>query len=247
MLNLENILSQFEIDRLHKTHNLKSISKLVDWIAQTLNSFPWTYEWAVRSMATEDLDKNIENPLKTILIISWLCHATNQGKLSFNGKPIRLKMDDYLVHHIWSFSLPSQHYSMCIESLYLFYQSTNGFSANFLSLDQLRVYPALKSDKPILKGKQRSYLKVKEQICQVVEQAFLQHNLYMPIPPNVYNPLSKKDVNNWLSLVLNANCVDTLQVSNEILDHLAHVQAVCQKYGKQSNTAKDVQPVWISF
>lgn len=246
MLNLENVLTQFEIDQLQKTRNLKSTSKLVNWIAQTLNYFPWTYEYAVRK-AAEDLNKDIENPLKTIIITSWLCHAAEKGKLSYNSQPIRLKMDDYLVHHIWSFALPTQHYSMCVESLYLFYQDTNGIETEFLSLDQLRVYPALKSDNPVVRGKQRSYLKVKEQICRVVEQAFLHHNLYLPTPPKVYNLLNKKDVNEWFSLVLDANGVNTVQVSNEILDHIAHVQAVCQKYARQSNTTKEVQPVWISF
>ncbi len=114
-------------------------------------------------------------------------------------------------------------------------------------LDQLRVYPALKSDKPLLRGKQHSYLKVKKQICQIVEQAFLQHGLYLPTPLKVYNPLSKVDVNEWFSSILVTNNVNPVQVSNEILDHVAQVQAICQKYAKLRNTEKNVQPVWVIF
>jgi len=185
--------------------------------------------------------------LKTILITSCLSHATVQGKLTYKDKPIRIKMDDYLVHHIWDLSLPTEHYSMCVESLYLFYQETNGFNAEFLSLDELRVYPALKSEKPKLRGKQRSYLKVKNLICQGVEQAFLQHHLYLPTLPKVYNPLSKVDVDQWFSSILVANSINPIQVSNEILDHVAQVKTVCQKYAKRRNTEKNVQSIWVSF
>ncbi len=151
---MEDILTKPEIFRLKRTRNLKyKLPKLVHWIAQTLNYFPWTYEYGVRIEAG-DSTKDVENPLKTILITSWLCHAIEQGKLAYNGKPIQIKMDDYLVHHIWDFSLPTEHYSMCVESLYLFYQDTNGFETEFLSLEQLRVYPALKYDRPKLRGKQ---------------------------------------------------------------------------------------------
>lgn len=247
MLHLEDVLTKSEGIQIRKTRNLKSTSpKLVHWIAQTLNYFPLTYEYAVQKEA-EDFTKDVENPLKTILITSWLCRAADQGKLAYNNKPIRLKMNDYLVRHIWSPSLPTEHYSMCVESLYLFYRETNGLETEFLSLDQLRVYLALKSDSPMLRGKQRSYLKVKEQICQAIEQAFLQHNLYIPTPPKVYDSLSKVNVNNWFSLVLDSNSVNSVQVSNEILDHIAQVQAICQKYAKQQDTTKNVQPVWISF
>lgn len=247
MLRLENALTKSEIERLQKTHNLKSTnSKLVLWIAQSLNYFPFTYQYAVKKQS-EDLGKDVENPLKSIVTTSWLCHAANQGKLAYNNKPIRLKMDDFLVHHVWSPSLRRGHYSMCVESLYLFYQDTGGFETEFLSLDQMRVYPALKSDKPKLKGKQRSYLKVKEQICQVVEQAFTQHNLRLPTPPNVYDPLNKIDVNQWFSKILNINDANSVELNQDILDHLSRVQTVCNSYVKPKHGAKDIQPVWISF
>lgn len=244
---LKNILTQSEIFQLERTRDIKStLPSLVHWIAQTLNYFPWTYEYGVRTEAGYST-KDIENPLKTILITSWLCHAIEQGKLAYNDKPIRIKMDDYLVHHLWDLSLPTEHYSMCVESLYLFYQETNSLKAEFLSLDQLRVYPALKSDKPNLKGKQRCYLKVRNRICQVVEQAFLQHRLYLPTPPKVYNPLSKVDVDKWFSSLLVTNNINPVQASNEILNHVAQVQAICQKYPKRRNTEKNVQSVWVSF
>jgi hypothetical protein len=108
-------------------------------------------------------------------------------------------------------------------------------------------YPALKSGKPKLKGKQHCYLKVKNQICQIVEQAFLQHHLYLPTPPKVYNPLSKVDVSEWFSSILIANSINPIQVSNEILDHVSQVQGICQKYAKRRNTEKNVQSVWVSF
>ena len=247
MLRLENALTKTEIQRLQETHSLKSTdSKLVLWIAQTLNYFPFTYEYAVKKQS-EELGKDVENPLKTIVTTSWLCHAANQGKLAYNNKPIRLKMDDFLVHHIWSPSLRRGHYSMCVESLYLFYQQTSGFETEFLSLDQMRVYPALKSDKPKLQGKQLSYLKAKEEICQVVEQAFTQHNLHLPTPLNVYDPLNRVDVNQWFSKILNTNNANPIELNNDILDHLSQVRAVCDRHVKSKHGAKDIQPVWISF
>jgi hypothetical protein len=247
MYQLENVLTKSEIEQLKKTYNLKSTeSKLVLSMAQAFIYFPFTYEYAVKK-ESEDLGKDVENPLKTILITSWLCHAANQGKLAYNHKPIRLKMDDFLVHHIWSPSLQTKHYSMCVESLYLFYQQTSGFKTEFLSLDQMRVYPALKSDKPKLKGKQSSYLKVKEQICQVVEQAFMQHNLHLPTPPKVYDPLNGVDVNEWFSKILNINNANSIEINKDILDHVSQVKAVCDSYVKPKHNAKDIQPVWISF
>jgi hypothetical protein len=246
-LKLDTILAQVEIEQLKNTSNLKEGSKLINFMAQTFNFLPWTYEYAVKSAATEDFDLDTENPLKTILIISWLCQAASQGKLTYNGKPIRLKMDDFLVHHLWSFSVPTEHYSMCVESLYLFYQQTHGVETKFLSLDQLRVYPALKANNSAFNGKQRSYLKVKEQICHVVEQAFHQYSLHLPSPPQVYNPLSKRDVNDWFSLILEKNDTNPVQLNDEILEHIANIQAVSQKFTSKRNPTKDIQPVWINF
>jgi hypothetical protein len=251
MLQLENVLSQSEIDNLKNTHNLKSTeSKLLLSIAQTLNSLPFTYEYAVKRQS-EELGKDVENPLKTILITSWLCNAANQGKLAYNNKPIRLKMDDFLSHHIWNPSLPTEHYSMCVESLYLFYQDTIGLKTEFLSLDQMRVYPALKSDNPKLKGKQSSYLKVKEQICQVVEQAFNQHNLNIPTTPKIYDPLNVVDVNEWFSKIFNINNANPVQINKDILDHVSQVKAICDSYVKpyvkSKHNLKDTQAVWVSF
>lgn len=251
MRQLENVLSQSEIAQLKNTHNLKTTTpKLAITIAQTLNFLPFTYEYAVKKQS-EELGKDVENPLKTILIISWLCNAANQGKLAYNNKPIRLKMDDLLTHHIWNYSLPTEHYSMCVESLYLFYQDTIGLKTEFLSLDQMRVYPALKSEKPKLKGKQSSYLKVKEQICQVVEQAFKQHNLNIPTTPIIYDPLNVVDVNEWFTEILNINNANPVQINQDILDHVSQVKAICDSYVKPyvkpKNNVKDTQPVWISF
>ncbi len=201
MLNLENTLTQPEIDRLKKTHDLITPSKVVNFIAQTLNSIPWTYESVVR-ISAEGVRDDIENPLKTILIMNWLYHSVSQGKLTYKEKPIRLKMNDYLAHHFWSFSFPGEHYSMCVESLYLLYQRTNNLEEDFLSLDQLRVYPSLKSRKPNLKGRQASYIKVKEQICNRVENAFSQHKICLPPLPKSYDSLRSEDVNNWFNSIL---------------------------------------------
>lgn len=247
MLNLENILTQTEIDRIQNTRNLTTESKAVNFIAQTLNSIPWTYEWAVHLSAERDKD-DVESPLKTILITSWLCHSVSQGKLTYKGKPIRLKMNDYLAHHFWSFSFPSEHYSMCVESLYIFYQGTNNLEENFLSPDQLRVYPALKSTNPNLKGRQASYVKVREQICNRVEDVFSQHELCLPSLPKSYDSLRSEDVNDWFNSILCVNSVDSIQVSQEISDHVALIQSVSQKYFSQpKKSVKDTQPVWISF
>ena len=126
-LKLEGILSENEIKVLKKTHNLISKSpKLVHLIAQTLNNIPLAYEWAVKLEANMDSSQEFENPLKTIVTISWLCQGINQRKLTFNQKPIKIKMNDCLARHIWSFSLPTEHYTMCVGSLYLFYQETVG-------------------------------------------------------------------------------------------------------------------------
>jgi hypothetical protein len=61
--NLEDILNSQEITQLKNTHNLKSTNpKLADWIVQTLNWFPISYEYMVRAEANDSID-NIENPL----------------------------------------------------------------------------------------------------------------------------------------------------------------------------------------
>ena len=61
MLNLENLLTQHAIDRLKKTNDLISPSKVINFIAQTLNSIPWTYDSTVR-ISAEDTSESIENP-----------------------------------------------------------------------------------------------------------------------------------------------------------------------------------------
>jgi hypothetical protein len=137
---------------------------------------------------------------------------------------------------------------MCVESLYLFYQSTNNLEEDFLSLDQLRVYPALKSSNPNLKGRQVSYIKVTEQICNRVEGAFSQHGLCLPSLPKTYDPLRSEDVNGWFNSILCVNGVDTMQVSQEISDRVALIQSVSEKYFNQPKTpVKLTQTVWISF
>lgn len=247
-LNLEGILSKSEIKVLKKTHNLIDTSpEFINLILQTLNNIPWTYEWAVKAEANRKSSQDFENPLKTILTISWLCQAINQGKLTFNGKPIKIKMDDYLARHIWSFSLPSEHYTMCVESLYIFYQQTVGIETEFLSPDQFRVYPSLKSTKPLLKGRQSSYLQVREKICESVENTFVKYGLCLPEIPENYNSLSPSDVNQWFTSVLNINEVNSMKVNNQILEHLNEVKFVCEKYAKPKNQSKNSQPVWISF
>ena len=247
-LKLEGILSENEIKVLKKTHNLISITpKLLHFIVQTINNIPCTYEWAVRTEAEDNLKKDVENPLKTILTISWLCQGIKQRKLTFNQKPIKIKMNDVLARHIWSFSLPTEHYTMCVESLYLFYQETVGIKTEFLSPDQFRVYPSLKSQNPLLKGRQSSYLKVKEKICQTVEDTFLKYNLCLPEIPESYNPLSSSDVNKWFTSVLDINEVNSMEVSIQILEHINEVKRVCEKYAKPKNKSKVSQPVWISF
>jgi hypothetical protein len=247
-LKLEGILSENEIKVLKKTHNLISITpKLLHFIVQTINNIPCTYEWAVRTEAEDNLKKDVENPLKTILTISWLCQVINQRKLTFNQKPIRIKLNDYLARHIWSFSLPTEHYTMCVNSLYSFYQETVGIKTEFLSPDQFRIYPSLKSKKPLLKGRQSSYLKVKEKICQSVENTFLKYDLYLPEIPESYNPLSHSDVNKWFTSVLSINEINSIEVNNQILEHINEVKFVCEKYAKPKNKSKVSQPVWISF
>lgn len=252
MLYLENIIGKEEITKLKNTKNINSSNpKILDWFAQTMIWIPWTYEWGVK-LEAKDTIKEVENPLKTILIISWLTHLIGEGKLTYNNKPIRIKLDDYLEHHLWDFSLRTKHYTMCIETLYMLYQDTHSIESEYLYPDQLRIYPALKSDKPKLKGKQCSYLKYKDDICQRVEQGFSQHNLYLPNPPQDYDPLSSKDVNEWLVLILKNNDIDPLQTSNEIRSHVAEVQAVWQKYTqqyyeRQSKLQKDAQPVFLRF
>jgi hypothetical protein len=137
---------------------------------------------------------------------------------------------------------------MCVESLYLFYQGTNSLEEDFLSLDQLRVYPSLKSSNPNLKGRQASYIKVKEQICNRVENAFSQHELCLPSLSKSYDSLRSEDVNDWFNSILCVNSVDSIQVSQEISDQVALIQSVSQKYFSQSKkSVKDTQPVWISF
>ncbi len=247
MFNLDNILTNSEIEKLKITTNLKEESKLINFIGQAFMVLPWTYEFLVKSAATHDVEQDIENPLKTIVITSWLCNAASQGKLTYNGKAIRFKMDDFLAYHPWSFSSPKGYYSMCVESLYLFYQQTHGIDSKFLSLDQLRVYPALKVNNTVLNGKQSSYIKVKEEICHIVEQAFQQCNLCLPSPPKLYNPLSKKDVNDWFCLILETNDTNPVTLSDEILEHIAQVQAVYQKYASKNKPIREVQPVWINF
>lgn len=88
MLNLESTLNQPEIDRLKKTQDLITPLKAVNFIAQTLNSIPWAYESAVCVLA-EEVRGDIGNPLKTILITSWLCRSVSQGKLTYSN-PIGL-------------------------------------------------------------------------------------------------------------------------------------------------------------
>lgn len=252
MFSLNDVLSQQDIDRLKNTQNIVSGNpKIVDRIAQTVCWFPLTYKYAVKQEAKWSVD-NVENPLKTILSVSWLCHAVQEGKLTYNNEPIRIKMDDYLEHHLWSFSLPSKHYSMCIESLYMFYLSTHPSQQDYVSPDQLRIYPALKSNKPKLYGKQRFYLEVKEKICKNVEEAFFKHGLYLPVTNSDYDPLDKVDVNEWLCFVLKRNRIDPLQTSRKIHEHVADVQALWQKYReqhyeKQKNKNQYTQPVLLSF
>ncbi len=248
MMILKNILTQNEIEQLKNTRDLiTGESKIVNFIAQTLNSIPWTYELAVR-MSAEEIRDNIENPLKTILITSWLCHSVNQRMITYKEKPIRLKMNDYLAHHFWSFSLPVEHYSMCIESLYFFYHRTNNLVSDFLSLDQLRVYPALKSAHPNLKRRQASYTRVKDQIRSRIENTFAQHGLYLPPLTKPYNSLKSEDVNDWFNEILFVNGVDTIQVNHEIVNQVALIQSVSQKYFSQhKKSVVDTQPVWISF
>ena len=250
MLSLEDILGKEEITQLKSTRNIKSsYPRIFNWFAQTMIWIPWTYEWAVKGEA-KFTTKEVENPLKTILIISWLTHLISEGKLTYDNKPIRIKLDDYLEHHLWDFSLRTEHYTMCIETLYMVYQDTHKIESEHIYPDQLRIYPALKSDKPKLKGKQRSYLKVSNQICQKLEKGFSQHNLYLPNPPQDYNPLSSKDVNEWLNLILKSNDIDPLQTSNEIQSHVAEVQAIWQRLNyeqKQRNSGKEVQPVLLRF
>lgn len=252
MLNLEDILGQQEITQLKNTKNIKSsYPKIFNWFVQASMWFPLTYKYAVK-LEAKSISKEIENPLKTILVISWLTHLIGEGKLTYDNKPIRIKLDDYLEHHLWDFSLRTEHYTMCIEALYMLYQDTHSIDSECLYPDQLRIYPALKSDKPKLKGKQRSYLKYKDDICQKVEQGFHQHSLYLPNPPQNYDPLNSKNVNEWLVLILKNNDIDPLQTSNEIQSHVAEVQAIWQKYTQQyyerkNKLQKDVQPVFLRF
>jgi|GEM_PF-3363434 len=247
-LQLGNILTDAEIEQLRQTQNIEPnpSSSLGLSIAQILNYLPFVYEWAVVSQSKRH-QENIESPLKTIIITSWLCHAITQGKLTYKDKPIRLKMDDFLARHIWSIELHTTHYSMCVESLYLLYRSSVGIETDFLSIDQLRVYPVLNQARPSLKGKQRSYLKVKERICQTVEQSFAQHNLYLPIPPKIYNPLNPVDVNDWFTKVLTTNDADYAAISQDVQNYVSMLKVVCDHHAKPKQKERDPQPVWINF
>lgn len=250
MLYLENILGKEEIKQLKSTRNIKSSNpKILDWFVQAMMWIPCTYEYGVK-LEAKNTTKEIENPLKTILIISWLTHLISEGKLTYDNKPIRIKLDDYLEHHLWDFSLRTEHYSMCIEALYMLYQDTNKIKSEYLYPDQLRIYPALKSDKPKLRGRQRSYLKFSNNICQNIERGFSQHNLYLPNSHREYDPLNREDVNEWLNLILEKNDIDPLQTSIEIQSHVAEVQAIWQRLNyehKQRNVRKEVQPVLLRF